>query len=494
MHTPLPPLHRRNFIRGLGAMISLPFLEAMTPFTAVAAQARSKLPLRFIAVGLEGGMWTGEDGLFPWKEGASAERTKEWGRKGVLAGGAIADTGANYRMTSTLKPLEAFRKDLLVLSGLHHPNDAKPNTVVNAHGQDLGTLLTGTNISGTPGVALKNGISFDQHLAAKIGEQTRFPSLELAVGSSSYNTKEATGLGYMGFLSYDADGYAMPVEGDPAAVFDRLFTSGSARDQAARDAQRRRNKSVLDAALDDMKRITGRVAADDRRKLDEYFSTVRELEKRIERAKQWEGIPMKLPPGAKRPEAKKGGAYGNDGSARVEQMRLMLDVLALAMQADVTRVATIKLGGYYGSFGFLGFPEDPHGVYAHNGGDPAKIAGAKAIDRMHMEQFAYLLGKLAEAKEDGGSVLDHSIVLCGAGLSNGPNGRASGNAITFDAHGQHNQPLLIAGRAGGRLKTGQHVNFDHGTRLSNLFVTTQQLMGVNETKFSDATEPLAGLV
>ena len=355
-------------------------------------------------------------------------------------------------------------------------------------------MLTGTNISGTPGVALKNGISFDQHLAAKIGEQTRFPSLELAVGETSYNTKEATGLGYMGFLSYDADGYAMPIEGDPGAVFDRLFTSGSERDQTAREIQRRRNKSVLDAALDDMKRITGRVAAEDRTKLDQYFSTVRELEKRIERAKQWEGIPVNLPPGAKRPEGKEGGAYGNDGSGRVARMRLMLDVLALAMQADVTRVATIRLGGYYGSFGFLGFPEDAHGVYAHNDGDPKKVAGAKAIDRMHMEQFAYLLGKLAEAKEDGGSVLDHSIVLCGAGLSNGPNGRASTDKINFDAHGQQNQPLLVAGRAGGRLKTGQHVNYDHGTRLSNLFVTAQQLMGVNETTFSDAAEPLAGLV
>jgi hypothetical protein len=242
-----------------------------------------------------------------------------------------------------------------------------------------------------------------------------------------------------------------------------------------------------------MKRLETKVSAQDRRKLDEYFTTVRELEKRIERAKQWENTPVNLPPGAARPKVEKGQPAG-DGSDRVEKMRLMLDMLALALQTDTTRVASIRLGGYFGSFAFLGFPEDPHGVYAHNGGDPAKFAGAKAIDRMHMEQFAYLLSKLKDAKEDGGSVLDNSMVFYGAGLTNGPTGKAVGGQPHMDAHGQFNAPVMLAGRAGGVLKTGQHINFDHGTRLSNLYVTMMNLMGVDETKFADSTEPLAGLV
>ncbi len=476
-------------------MMALPFLEAMTPLSALAAvgQGASKSPLRMIFVGVEGGIWTGEDGFFPWKTGMDAERTRGWGSNGILPGGAIADVGADYKLTQTLQPLAEHRKDLLILSGLHHPNDRIPNTVVNAHGQDLGTMLTGTNISGTPGVALKNSISIDQYVAAKIGDRTRVPSLELAVGNSSYNTKEATGLGYMGFLSYDADGYAMPVDGDPGAVFDRLFTEGSGKQQEERDKQRRQNKSILDSVVDDMKRLNGRVAAQDRRKLDEYFTTVREIEKRIERAKAWENTPVNLPPGAKRPDKGTKGGFSGDGGGRVEQMRLMLDVLALSLQADVTRIATIRLGGYFGSFAFLGFPEDPHGVYAHNGGDAAKVAGARAIDRMHMEQFAYFLSKLREAKEDGGCVLDHSMVMYGAGLTNGPTGKVANGQPAIDAHGQFNAPVMIAGRAGGALKTGQHVNYDHGTRLSDLYVSMMNIMGVNETKFADGTGILKGI-
>ena len=167
----------------------------------------------------------------------------------------------------------------------------------------------------------------------------------------------------MGFLSYDADGYAMPVEGQARELFDRLFTDGTPKQQAQRKLERRQNRSILDAVLGESKRIEGRVAAGDRRKLDEYFSTIRELERRIERAKAWESKPVKLPPGTRRPDKVKGNGWTADGSGRIGQMRLMLDMLALSMQTDVTRIATMRLGGYFGSFKFLGFPEDAHGVY-----------------------------------------------------------------------------------------------------------------------------------
>jgi len=487
-------LERRTVLKGIGTTLVLPFLDAMTPMSAFAATgAGKKDPVRMLFVGLEGGIWTGEDGFFPCKDGINPERALEWGKKGILPGGAVADVGRNFQLTNTLEPLASVRDEITLLSGLHHRNDGIPNSVVNGHGQDLGTLLTAANISGTPGVALKNSISVDQLIARKVGDATRHPSLSLAVGRSSYNTKEATGLGYMGFLSYDELGYALPTEGDPGELFDWLFTDGSEKEQAQRDLLRRRKKSVLDAVLDDMKRVSSRVDSEDRSKLDEYFTTVREVEKRMERAKAWEDIPIELPAGTTRPEKLDRNLYGNDGSGRIEGMQQMLDVLVLAFQTDVTRVATMRLGGYHGKFNFLGFPEDPHGVYAHNGGDPERIKGAKAIDRMHMEQFAYLLDKMKGIREGNGTLLDNSLVMLGAGLTNGPSEKVRGGKVSHNAHGQVNTPIMIAGRGGGAVQPKGHLNFDHGTPLSNLYVTMMEAAGMPDAKFADSTGPLAGL-
>jgi len=491
--TTIPPLSRRTVLRGLGATIALPFLDAMTPLSALAATGRvSRSPLRTIFVGMEGGIWTGEDGFFPWKEGMDVERARTSGKKGILPGGAVADVGRSFKLTNTLEPLQNVRDQITLLSGLHHPNDRIPNSVVNAHGQDLGTLLTATNISGTSGVALKNSVSFDQILARKLGMQTRIPSIALAVGRSSYNTREATGLGYMGFLSYDENGNALPVEGDPQRLFDFLFTDGSEKEQTQRDVERRRRASILDAVKDDLNRLSGMVGHDDKQRLDQYFTTVREVEQRAERAKQWDDIPINLPADAKRPEKTDKGAWKDTGEGRVEEMRKILDILALAMQTDVTRIATLRLGGYYGKFSFLGFPEDPHGNYAHNNGDPKKIAGAKAIDRMHMEQFAYFLEKMASIRESDGSLLDNSLVFYGAGLTNGPRPEVRGDTVGFNAHGQHNTPVLVAGKAGGRLRGGEHLNFDHGTPLSNLFVSMAAMHDIPNFEFVDSNGPLNG--
>jgi len=490
----ISPISRRAVLRGLGATLGLPFLDAMTPLTALAATGRtSSAAVRTVFVGLEGGIWAGEDGFFPWKEGIVAERGKDWGRNGILPGGALADIGRDFKLTSTLEPLAAFRNQLTLLSGLHHKNDHIPNSVVNGHGQDLGTLLTATDISSTSGVTLKNAVSFDQVLADKIGHLTRVPSLSLTVGRSSYNTVEATGLGYMGFLSYDANGNALPTEGDPAILFDSLFTDGSEKQKSERDVERRRSRSVLDAVKDDLRRLAGLVGHDDRTRLEQYFTTVREVEQRAERALQWEGKPIQLPAGAGRPSTEKQEVTRN-GENRVAEMRAMLDVLALALQTDVTRVASIRLGGYYGNFGFLGFPEDPHGNYAHNNGDPEKIKGAKAIDRMHMEQFAYFCQKLASIQEGNGSVLDNSMIMYGAGLTNGPRERKHGDKLTYNAHGQVNTPVLVVGRGGGKLRGGEHLNYDHGTPLSNLFVSMAGVNGVENCQFVDSTGPLTGLV
>lgn len=488
------PMHRRTVLKGIGATLALPFLEAMLPLTAVAAGTAKTAPVRSVFIGVEGGIWTGADGFFPYRSGEDAARAKTWGKNGVLPGGFVADVGSEYKLPATLEPLAAFKKDLLLLSGLHHKNDEIGNTVVNAHGQDLGTLLTGTNISGIPGVALRNGLSVDQMIADKIGEATRLPSLELVVGKNSFNTREATGFGYMGFLSYDAFGNPLPVEGDPTELFDRLFTDGTPQQRARRQADRRRQKSVLDTLRADLKRLESSVAPADRRKLDEYAATIREIERRTERAKQWESQPVRLPTGVRRPVAAKGGPYHDDGGGRIEQMRLMLDLLALALQTDVTRVATLRLGSYVGNFKFLGFSEDPHAVYAHNDGDPKKVAGARAIDKMHVEQLAYFLTKLRGIPEAGGSVLDNSMIFYGAGLTNGPAERIHGNRVTYDAHGQVNAPLLLAGKAGGKLKTGRHLNFDNGTPLCNLYVTMMSLLGIPDAQFNDATGPLTGLV
>lgn len=494
VHVAGRPLERRAVLKGMGTVLALPFLEAMAPISALAATGSGRTaPVRMLCVGLEGGLWTGEEGFFPCQAWNDAERGLEWGKRGILPGGCLAETGMNYRLTQTLEPLGEFREDFSILSGLHHANDKIPNTVVNGHGQDLGTLLTACNISSTPGVALKNSISFDQVVARKLGQATRQPSLALAVGKTSYNTKEATGLGYMGFLSYDELGYALPTEGDPVALFEWLFTEGTEKDRAERDRLHRQKQSVLDAVLGDMKRIESRVGAEDRQKLDEYFTTVREVEQRMERARAWQEIPVELPPGTVPPEKLGKNAYGEDGSGRVEAMQQMIDVLVLALQTDVTRVATLRLGGYHGKFNFLGLREDPHGVYAHNGGDPERVAGARKIDRMHMEQFAYLLSKMKGVREANGTLLDNSLVMLGAGLTNGPSEKIRGGKVDFNAHGQVNTPVLIAGRGGGQIRPQGHLNFDHGTPLANLYVSMMEAMGIPGAKFADSTGPLNGL-
>ncbi|QDU96824.1 DUF1552 domain-containing protein [Lignipirellula cremea] len=488
----MKPLNRRTLLQGLGATFALPFLDAMTPLSAVAARSPEAAPIRSVFVGMGGGMWTGENGFFPYREGTNAERALNWGKGGVLPGGCLADTGRNYSLVgTTLEPLTQMREHFQILSGLHHRNDEIPNTVVNAHGQDLGTLLTAANISSTPGVALKNAVSVDQLLAAELGRATRVASLALTAGNSSYNTREATGLGYMGFLSYDVDGYAVPTEGDPGAVFDRLFTEGTPQQQAERERLYRQNRSILDSVGEELRSLERSVAPQDRRKLDEYFSTVREVEQRIVRTRQWRETPLVLPPGVSRPGKV---ARNNDGSDRIEQMRLMIDVLVLALQTDVTRIATLRLGDYSGKFSFLGFPEDPHGVYAHNGGEPKKVEGARAIDRMHMEQFGYLLERMQSVQEsDGTSLLHNSVVMLGAGLTNGPSHKVRSGKVDYNAHGQFNTPLLLAGHAGGQLRSGEHVNFDHGTPLANLLVSVMQAMGSQREAFADSTGPL-GLV
>jgi len=490
-------LSRRTTLKGLGVSIGVPFLEAMMPMSALASSASraKRSPIRSLFVATEGGIWTGEDGFFPYKGGMDVERAKVWGKKGILPGGYEAATGKDWPVTSTLEPVAHLRDDFHLLSGLHHANDWIPNTVVNGHGQDLGTLLTAADISSTPGVALKNRVSFDQILARQLGRRTRVPSLALTVGRTSYNTKEATGLGYMGFLSYDVDGYALPTEGDPRQLFDRLFTGGSEEDQAARDARYRQRQSVLDSVADDMKRLENKVSHQDRSKLDEYFTTIRELEQRLERSRAWEDVPIELPVHGKRPEEfPGGGGWGGDGSQRVEAMRLMIDTLVLALQTDVTRIATFRLGGYYGKFSFLGFPEDPHGNYAHNNGDPKKVAGARAIDRLHMEQVAYLLDKMKSVQEPDGTLLDNSMVMFGAGLTNGPNRHVRGDKVSHNAHGQQNIPVMLAGHAGGALKGGSHISYDHGTPLSNLFTTMSSILEVEDERFADSTGPLNGLV
>ncbi|QDT66669.1 DUF1552 domain-containing protein [Calycomorphotria hydatis] len=488
------PISRRTVLRSASAAVALPFLESMVPTTLGGTAPGATSPLRSIFIGVEGGIWTGKGGFFPYKTDSDLDRAKEWGTKGVLPGGFIADTGKDYQLSPALEPLADYKDRVLLLSGLKHAHDLIPNSSVNAHGQDLGTLLTGVDISGTPGVSLRNGQSIDQFMAERIGRRTRYSSLQLAVGKSSYNTQEASRQGLMGFLSYDAEGNALPVEANPEEVFDRLFTEGTEESRAKREQDRNRRASILDSVLGDLNRLNNRVSKSDRRKLDEYSNTVREIERRIDKQREWEDIPIDLPADATRPSGYKGYAdREGDGSGRVDQMQMMLDMLALSMQTDVTRIATLRMGGYYGTFKFLGFPDNPHNGYAHGASkDPA---GAQAIDRLHVSQLAYLLKRLDSMSEgDGSTVLDNSMVFYGAGLTNGPSPtRRHDKKVGFNAHGQVNTPVLVAGGAGGRLQTGRHVTYDNGTPLSNLFVTMMEAMDITDQQFSDSTGSLTGI-
>jgi hypothetical protein len=409
---------RRTFLRGTGASLALPVLDAMT--AAFAAQPARPIRLAFIEVpnGIMMDKWT------PPTE------------------------GAGFALTPILEPLAQFRDRMLVLSGLdQNQSKALATEVGGDHPRACTAWLTGTHARMTSGADLRAGISVDQIAAREFGKYTQLASLEVGLESAEVvgACESAYGCAYYNTVSWRNETTPLPMENRPRAIFERLFGDGGGNGAKARLAYR----SVLDAVTDDVKRLRGRLGAADRGKIDQYLEAVRDVERRIELAEA-QGD-RELP--------RLGGPIGVPPIFS-DYYKLMVDLLVLAWQNDMTRVCTFQVGHEMSGRAYpeLGFGDAHHSV-THHQGDPDKIAKVVQINIFHAKMLASYLDKLRSTPDGDGSLLDHALILYGGALSDG------------NLHLYTDLPLLLVAGGVARIKGGRHVRYPHGTPMGNLLLT-----------------------
>jgi hypothetical protein len=448
------PISRRTMLRGLGASMALPLLDAMGPLgasafaaDAPAGAAAAATPLRMAMFFLPNGMCM-----------------EDW---------TPSTEGAGFELPPTLKPLESLKDQVTVLSGLALDNARAKGDGPGDHARSAAAFLTGAHPYKTAGADIKLGISADQFAAKKVGGQTRLPSLELGLerGALAGNCDSGYACAYVSNISWSSDTTPVPKEVNPSAVFERLFGSANEREAAEGRARRLRyRKSILDMVAGDARDLGRSLGKADRRKLDEFTTAVREIEQRVERDRQQqsEAKKLNLPAGVSQPE-------GIPDDIQ-EHFRLMADMLALSFQMDLTRVSTFMVAsdGSDRAYRMLGVSEGHHSL-SHHGNEKAKLDQIRKIDKFHVEQFAYFLGKLAAIKEGEKSLLDNSMVLFGCGIGDG------------NRHNHHDLPILLAGRGGGTINPGRHVRYAENTPLCNLYVSMLDRMGAKVERFGDST-------
>ena len=442
----MPLLSRRTLLRGIGTAVALPWLEAMGRFSAYAAETPGrKIPNRLAFLYVP----NGQD-MPNWTPGAE---------------GRLTD------LPPILKALTPMKDDLLVLSGLTADKARPHGDGGGDHARAMAAFLTGAQPRKTDGSDIRAGTSVDQIAAQRIGELTRLPSLEIGgeAGSMAGSCDSGYACVYSSTVSWKSSTQPLPKEVNPKLVFERLFGQPGGPERARRALAR---KSVLDFIRDDSRALVASSGASDKRKLDEYFTAIREIELRMERAAKMPGL--NVPPGVTPPVGQP------DNYA--EHLRLMCDMLVLAFQADVTRVCTFVFAneGSNKSYPDLGVNEGHHEL-SHHGRDPEKIRKVRAINEFHVAQLAYLLKRLKGIREGDGTLLDHCMIAYGSGNSDG------------DRHNHDNLPILLAGRGGGTVATGRHVRVPDETPVTNLWTSLLERMDVRVPLVGDSTGALAAL-
>ena len=454
-------LDRRQFLRGAGAAVALPLLDAMTPLRA--APGATEKPRRSVFVYVPNGV----NGM-AWQ---------------------VTKPGRGYELSSSLKPLEKHRDDFTVFSGLHHPNGLGQAHVC------ADTWLTGAKIDAQNARKYENTVSCDQLMAEVTGLQTRFPSLELSISSGTGQPGNST------TLAFSRDGVPLPAEDNPRLVFARLFGEevGGAAAQRARLDKRR---SVLDAVHDDAKSLRRDLGTDDRTKLDEYLHSVRDVEQRAARLESWLNVPKPVI------DKNLAAPFQRDVSRAQagEYWRTMFDLIVLALRTDLTRVVTYMNGSEGNGLAIpeIGITQARHNLSHHNG-DPVVLDRLARSDAFLMRMFAGFLDRLREVQDGGEPLLDRTMVLFGSGMSYG------------HSHANSNLPILLAGGRGLGLRHGQHIDYNHpkghpytlsyeewmglcgkprdgNARLSNVMLTMLQKMGVRTERFVDSTGAVSEVV
>ena len=441
-------LSRRTVLRGMGATMALPLLDAMTPALARANGTRpTRLAFTYIPNGVTLADWT------PKGEGAA------------------------YEISRILKPLEPFREDMLVLSGLAAENAKALGDGPGDHARAGASFLTGVHPRKTAGADIHNGISADQIAAQAIGQETRLPSLELGCEESRTvgNCDSGYSCAYTNSISWRTATTPMPPETNPRSAFERLFGIEDVAltpEERARRAQRR--KSILDLVGERTRQLVATLGPSDRRKMDEYQYAIREIERQIERAEK-DGVTV--PDGVEKPSG--------IPATFAEYVKLMFDMQVVAFQADVTRVASMMIGreGSLQTYPEIGVP-DSHHPLTHHRQQPDFVDKVSKINTFHAELFAYFLGRLKATPDADGTLLDNTMIVYGSAISDG------------DKHTHEDLPVLLAGRGAGRLKPGRHVVYKRDTPLTNLYLTLLDGMGVRPEAIGDSTgklEHLSGL-
>jgi len=414
-------------------------LDAMTPAFAV----ETKRPIRMAFMEVPNGIFN---------------LNNEWTPK---------TEGTDWEMTQTLKPLEAFRDRMVVISGLDNQQAAGHDGEVGGdHPRACTAFLTGTHAKMTSGADLHAGISVDQIAAKEFGKETQLASLEIGLESSEIvgACESAYGCAYYDTISWRNDSTPLPMENRPRAVFERLFGDGGT-DPKVRLAIRSEDKSILDAVNADIKRLRGKVAGPDRAKVDQYVDAIRDVERRMQLAEKQDvhALPIGSPVGA--PEAFS------------DYFKLMADLMALSWQTDMTRVITFQMGHEMSGRAYpeLGFG-DAHHPCTHHQGDREKQIKTTQINGLHTKMLAYYLGKLRDTKDGDGSLLDHSMILYGAGLSDA------------NLHLYTDLPLLLVAGGVGGIKGGVHVRYPKRTPMANLHLAILDKANVpNSGKLGDST-------
>ena len=439
---------RRTVLRSMGAAITLPWLEAMAPKIGFAASATGELPRRAAYLYVPNGV-----SMSHWKP---------------------ATLGTGFEITPTLEPVAEFRDDMLVLSGLTLDKARDHGDGGGDHARALSAFLTCSQPRKTHGADIKVGISVDQVASWKLGDATRFPSLELGcdAGSQVGNCDSGYSCAYSNNISWKTESQPLPKEVNPRLVFERLFLDGS--QGAEKDRQRRMamKKSILDAVGRDASKLNQRLGVNDRHKMDEYLTSVRELEQRIQRSEKHAGpvavpdypVPTGIP------------------TDYAEHIRMMCDMLVLAFQTDATRISTFILAneGSNRAYPFIGISEGHHEL-SHHGEDAEKISKISKINRFHTEQLAYLIKKLKSVREGEGTLLDQCMIVYGSGIGDG------------DRHNHDDLPILMFGKGGGSIQTGRHVQYTTETPLADLHLAVLDRLGVPTEKLGDSKGRLAGL-
>jgi hypothetical protein len=439
-------MSRRVILKGLGTAIALPMLESLRPALALAGDVPAPVkPLRMAFLSVPNGIhmpdWT------PLAE------------------------GYDFELPYVLEPLKSVKDDLLVLSGLTHDKGRANADGPGDHARSASSFLTGCQPVKTAGANIRVGISVDQFAAKRVGHYTKFPSLEIGLepGRTAGNCDSGYSCAYSNAISWSSASTPVAKEVNPRLVFERLFSNRAPEPGGESIAKRNLYKtSVLDFVSEDARRLKSSLGKTDQRKLEEYLGGIRELEVRIAQAEKEATAdlpPLDVPPGIPQDFA--------------QHARLMGELLALAFQSDLTRIATFMLAneGSNRSYRQIDVPEGHHDL-SHHGGDAAKHAKIRTINRYHVTQLAYLLEKLKAIPEGDGTLLDNCMIVYGSGIGDG------------NRHNHDNLPVLLAGKGGGSLRTGRHVRFSDETPMANLFLSMLERVTVQTDRFGDSTGTL----